>query len=63
MRDTLRLGTRDARLYFHAGMIQEALGDRREAIKYLRLALQPNASVDARQAAKVRGALATLQAR
>jgi tetratricopeptide (TPR) repeat protein len=38
----LRLGTRDARLFFHAGMIHHRLGDRARAREYLGLALATN---------------------
>jgi tetratricopeptide (TPR) repeat protein len=44
IRQALRLGTPDARMFFHAGMIHARLGARRLACKYLRaaLALSPN---------------------
>jgi tetratricopeptide (TPR) repeat protein len=38
----LRLGTRDAKLFYHAGMIYHRLGDKPKAHKYLRLALETN---------------------
>lgn len=38
MREALRLGTRDARLFFHAGVIHHRLGDRNAAREYLRKA-------------------------
>ena len=50
MRDALRLGTRDARLFYHAGMIKKALGDRSQARKYLRSALSLNPQFDLIQA-------------
>lgn len=40
--EALKLGTRDARLYFHAGMIAAALGSREEAIAHLEKALAIN---------------------
>ncbi len=45
--EALKLGTRDARLYFHAGMIAAALGSREEAIALLEeaLAINPHFSV------------------
>ncbi|MBV8885800.1 MAG: tetratricopeptide repeat protein [Chroococcidiopsidaceae cyanobacterium CP_BM_RX_35] len=46
----LRLGTRDARIYYHAGMIHHGLGDRLKAGNYLKLALQTNPSFDILQA-------------
>src|SRR5215207_85447 len=39
LREALRLGTRDARLYYHAGMIERAAGDRGAARDYLERAL------------------------
>jgi tetratricopeptide (TPR) repeat protein len=38
----LRLGTRDAKLFYHAGMIYHRLGDKPNAQKYLRRALDTN---------------------
>ncbi|MCP9493843.1 MAG: tetratricopeptide repeat protein [Pyrinomonadaceae bacterium MAG19_C2-C3] len=48
--EALRLGTRDARLHYHAGMIQAALSNRAEAKKHLNLALEINPHFDVRQA-------------
>ncbi|HEX8696535.1 MAG TPA: tetratricopeptide repeat protein [Longimicrobium sp.] len=42
MRQALRMGTRDATLHFHAGMIERALGDRAAARAHLRRALGLN---------------------
>lgn len=50
MTEALRLGTRDARLYYHAGMIHHGLGEREQAVKYLKLALATNAAFDVQQA-------------
>jgi tetratricopeptide (TPR) repeat protein len=50
MGEALRLGTRDARLFYHAGMIADALGDRRRAKKYLQLALQTDPAFNVLQA-------------
>lgn len=38
----LRMGTRDGVLFFHAGMIERALGHRDQALGYLRIALEIN---------------------
>jgi len=57
MDEALRLGTRDARLFYHAGMIEQALGNRRAAVKYLRLALKTNPSFDILQAETARKTL------
>ena len=40
--NALRLGTKDAKLFYHAGMIYDRLGDKPKAQKYLRLALDTN---------------------
>ncbi len=48
--EALRLGTRDARMNFHAGMIYQALGERGNATKHLQLALKINPSFDVLQA-------------
>ena len=56
--EALRLGTRDSRLLFHAGMIYHALGDRRAAGKYLRAALAADPSFPALQADLARQTLA-----
>jgi tetratricopeptide (TPR) repeat protein len=45
MAEALRLGTRDAQIYYHAGRIFEALGDRAEAKRYLTKALETRVSV------------------
>jgi len=57
MDEALRLGTRDARLFYHAGMIEQGLGNRRAAVKYLRLALKTNPSFDILQAETARKTL------
>jgi tetratricopeptide (TPR) repeat protein len=46
----MRLGTRDARILYHAGMIYDALNDRQRAVKYLKLALDADFSFDVLQA-------------
>jgi len=42
MRQALALGTRDAALFYHAGIIERALGDDAAARKYLEAALEAN---------------------
>jgi tetratricopeptide (TPR) repeat protein len=44
MTEAMKLGTKDARLFFHAGMIQHRLGDHEKAREYLRRALATNPS-------------------
>ncbi len=60
--EALRLGTRDARINYHAGMIDHALGHNREASKRLRLALEINSSFDILQADVARQTLRALAA-
>ena len=58
--EALRLGTRDARMYYHAGLIHQALGDREAAVRYLKLALEVDPSFDVLQADVARRALAAV---
>jgi tetratricopeptide (TPR) repeat protein len=58
MDEALRLGTRDPRLLFHAGMIAVASGDRAGGAKYLRQALAIDSAFDVLQADAARRALA-----
>lgn len=46
MKEALRLGTRDARLFYHAGLIAQAAGDRVGAHEYLQKALTLNPRFD-----------------
>jgi tetratricopeptide (TPR) repeat protein len=55
-----RLGTRDARIAYHAGMIEHALGNRRKAAERLQLALNINPTFDVLQADVARETLRTL---
>ena len=56
----LSLGTRDSRLYYHAGMIAKADGRRAEARHLLSEALSMNPHFDLLQARVARAALAEL---
>ncbi|HEV2641596.1 MAG TPA: tetratricopeptide repeat protein, partial [Candidatus Elarobacter sp.] len=56
-RAALRLGTGDARLLYHAGMIARAAGDEPAARDYLRRALALNPQFDPLQAPVARIAL------
>lgn len=58
--EALRLGTRDARIEYHAGMIEHALGHHRAAAEHLQLALKINPSFDVLQADVARQTLRTL---
>jgi tetratricopeptide (TPR) repeat protein len=61
--EALRLGTRDALLHYHAGMIYAKLGDQSSAIKHLSRALEINPSFDVLQADAARQKLEELQTR
>ena len=58
MQQALRLGTRDALLLYHAGMIQAALGDSTQAKTLLGEALSINPNFDLRQAGVAHAELA-----
>lgn len=57
MKDALRLGTQDARLFYHAGMIARAAGDRTTAGDFLRRAIKLHPHFDPWQARIAREAL------
>lgn len=59
--EALRLGTRDARIHYHAGMIFEAQGDRVTARKHLRKALEINPAFDVLQARVAKRMLAAVK--
>jgi len=59
MKAALRLGTQDPRLFYHAGMIARAAGQRALARAYLERALTLNPQFDPLQAIKAREALQT----
>lgn len=56
----LRLGTRDAAILYHAGMIYRAVGDYRSGVKYLKQALAINPFFQVLQAEVARQTLDTL---
>jgi tetratricopeptide (TPR) repeat protein len=58
MKEALRLGTEDARLFYHAGMIARAAGDRSAATDFLRRAIKLNPHFDPWQSKVAREALA-----
>lgn len=60
MAEALRLGTRDAQLFYHAGMIERALGNTAAAAAYLRQALATNPRFHPRHADEARRALEAL---
>ena len=59
----LALGTRDAMLFYHAGMIARARGDRSRAAHYLTQALEVNPYWDPIQPARARAVLDSLDSR
>jgi tetratricopeptide (TPR) repeat protein len=61
MAEALRLGTRDARLFYHAGMIERQLGNPEGAAAYLRRALATNPHFHPHHAAEARRALEALE--
>lgn len=56
--EATRLGTKDAKLLYHAGMIARAAGDKARAADYLKRALDLNPNFDLLQAPVARKALA-----
>jgi tetratricopeptide (TPR) repeat protein len=60
MKEALQLGTRDAKLFYHAAMIAKAAGDNQTAREYLKRALALNPQFDALQALEARKAIETL---
>ena len=58
----LKVGTKDARIDYHAGLIYRRLGDREQARQHLRRALARNPHFSVRQAEEARKALAELDA-
>ena len=57
MKDALKLGTRDAKLWYHAGMIARAAGEKEAAHEYLKRALMLNPQFDPLQASIAKKAL------
>lgn len=58
--EAMRLKTRDARIYYHAGMIEFALGNKAAAKTHLQTALQINPKFDLTKAGSAEAALKTL---
>ena len=58
IKEALRLGTKDARIFYHAGMIARGSGDKTQAHDYLKRALNLNPQFDPLQAFIARKALA-----
>jgi tetratricopeptide (TPR) repeat protein len=60
IRSALALKTVDAKLYYHAGMIENAAGNKNEAKRFLTLALKTNAGFDPLQSVAAKAALQNL---
>ncbi|MEP7072462.1 MAG: hypothetical protein ABI839_08750, partial [Verrucomicrobiota bacterium] len=60
--EAMRLGTRDARIKYHAGMIYKALNERQAAAGFLKEALAINPAFDALQADIARETLRAISA-
>lgn len=58
IKEALRLGTQDAKLFYHAGMIARDAGDRTAVRDYLQRAIKLNPQFDPRQAPIAKQALA-----
>ena len=63
MTQALALGTRDAMLFYHAGMIERALGNAEAARKHLESALETNPYWDPFHPAEARAVLDSLSHR
>ena len=61
IKEAMRLKTKNALFYYHNGMIENALGNKTEAIKYLKLSLKTNPSFDLLQSEVARKTLAQLE--
>lgn len=57
IQQALRLGTQDARLFYHAGMIFQKAGEPEKAKEYLRRAAEVNPYFDLREAPALRASL------
>jgi tetratricopeptide (TPR) repeat protein len=55
--EAMRLKTKDARIFYHAGMIEKGLGNKKAAADYLKKALEINPAFDILQAEKAKTAL------
>jgi tetratricopeptide (TPR) repeat protein len=63
IKKALRLGTKEAMFYYHAGMIQARLGRQKEAVASLKRALEINPYFHPRQAEEAHATLETLMAK
>lgn len=63
IKKALRLGTLDAQIFYHAGMIENAAGNKPEAKRWLEKALKLNPSFDLLQAKIAKDVLAKLESK
>ncbi|HEX3100225.1 MAG TPA: hypothetical protein VHQ01_00460, partial [Pyrinomonadaceae bacterium] len=61
IKDALKLGTKDAKIFYHAGMIAAAAGNKAEAARMLKAALALNPGFDPLQAENARTTLEALK--
>jgi tetratricopeptide (TPR) repeat protein len=59
--EALKLKTNDARILYHAGMIEKILGNKKESSRFLQLAIKTNPAFDVLQADDARAALQELK--
>lgn len=59
--EAMRLKTKDARIFYHAGMIEKGLGNKKDAAAFLQRALKLNPAFDVLQAETAKNALAELK--
>ena len=55
--EAMRLKTKDARIFYHAGMIEKSLGNKKAAADFLRKAIQTNTAFDISQTEIAKNAL------
>jgi tetratricopeptide (TPR) repeat protein len=61
MTEAMRLKTKDARFFYHAGMIEKGLGNKKAAMEFLQKALQTNPAFDVLQAENAKQTLQELK--
>jgi tetratricopeptide (TPR) repeat protein len=61
MTEAMRLKTKDARFFYHAGMIEKELGNKKDAVELLEKAVKTNPSFDIFQAENAKTALSLLK--
>ncbi len=57
IKEAMRLNTKDAQIYYHAGMIEKESGNKKAAAEYLKKALEINPHFDILQSEKAKSAL------